>query len=321
MAQVSYEGAAYPLLPGETVLDGLLRHGQPIPHACKAGSCGSCLLRASAGEVPVQAQAGLKEAWKLQGYFLACVAIPLEDLTLAPPGDDVRIRARIVDLQALSESVLRVRLRCEAPFHYRAGQYLTLSRDGCSRSYSIASLPAEGHLELHIRLIRGGQMSGWLSSEARVGDEVAVAGPMGECFYVAGQEDQPILLAGAGTGLAPLYGVLQDAIQSRHRGPIWLFHGALRREGLYLHYRLLEMSHWHEGVHYRPVLRDGAGVEDGMLAGELDDVVFQQFPALRGWRTYFCGDPGLVQRMKKRAFLAGAALKQIHVDSFLPSAA
>lgn len=319
MAAVAFEGRSYLLEAGESVLDGLLRHGLTIPHACKAGSCGSCLLRAKSGGIPPRAQAGLKDAWKAQGLFLACVAVPEGDLEIDQPGEEARTPARIAGLDMLSESVLRVRIESELPFDYRAGQYLTLSRelpDGTlSRSYSIASLPGEEFLELHVRLIPDGRMSGWLSRQAAIGDPVTVAGPMGECFYVPGLEDQPLLLAGTGTGLAPLYGVLRDALRAGHRGPIRLFHGARHPSGLYLKEALTAICREHPNVAYQTALRDANAGAD-----ELDGVVFSQLSQLSGWRAFFCGDPALVQRLKKRAFLAGAALKQIHSDAFLPSA-
>src|SRR5579862_3119821 len=217
MATVRYEGSSCELQESESVLDGLLRHGVTVSHACKAGSCGSCMLRAVEGEVPARAQAGLKDSWKASGYFLACMCRPEGDLTAAAVGSDARIAATITALDLLSADVLRVRLACGAPFDFRAGQYIALVRDnGLARSYSIASLPGAslpeaGEIELHVRRIPNGRMSEWLYQEARVGAQVHLQGPSGECFYVPGREDQPMLLIGTGTGLAPLYGIVRDA--------------------------------------------------------------------------------------------------------------
>jgi NAD(P)H-flavin reductase len=97
--------------------------------------------------------------------------------------------------------VLRARLRLPQPFAYRAGQYITLKRgDGLSRSYSLASLPTDETLELHVRLAPHGRMSGWLFNEAREGDAIMLRGPAGDCFYTTGKIDQPMLLVGTGTG-------------------------------------------------------------------------------------------------------------------------
>jgi len=313
MPTVRYETYSCEIRENESLLDGLLRQGAPIAHACKAGSCGSCMLRAVDGTVPARAQQGLKDSWKARGYFLACMCRPESDLTVAEVGSDARLGATITGLHHLSLDVLRVRLVCEAPFDFRPGQYVTLLRDdGLARSYSIASLLDESELELHVRRIPNGRMSGWLYEEAGPGARVQLQGPSGECFYVAGREDQPMLLIGTGTGLAPLYGIVRDALKTGHRGPIHLFHGALRTEGLYLREELAALAVGHANLAYTPsVLQDD---------GPIDLMIASRFPKLDGWRGFVCGDPTLVQSLKKKLFLSGIASRDIYADAFLPSA-
>jgi NAD(P)H-flavin reductase/ferredoxin len=320
MPAISYEGQLYPLVAKESVLDALLRNGIKAAHSCKAGSCGSCLMRVADGNVPAQAQAGLKDSWKAQGYFLACVCRPESDIVVAPVGADIQLGATITGLSLLSADVMRVRLHCDAQIDFRAGQYVTLLREGgLARSYSIASLPDDAELELHVRRITGGAMSTWLHDEARVGERVSVMGPSGECFYVPGKEEQPLLLVGTGTGLAPLYGILKDALRHGHRGPIHLFHGALHEGGLYLIEELRRLVDRHSHFAYTPAVLHGNETEH-LAVGAIDHVVLKRFPKLSGWRGYVCGDPSLVQSLKKKLFLSGMASRDIYADAFLPSA-
>ncbi|WP_224244824.1 FAD-binding oxidoreductase [Hyalangium gracile] len=323
MSRVRYEARWYPLEPEESVLDGLLRQGISVPHACKAGVCQSCLMRAANGVVPEKSQAGLKETLKARNYFLACSCRPEPGAELEVAGggaEELRVPARLASLERLSEDVLRVRLRPEAPFEYRAGQYLTLLRaDGLARSYSVASLPDEELLELHVRLLPGGAMSTWLRSEARPGDEVRLQGPAGECFYLPGRPEQPLLLAGTGTGLAPLYGIVRDALAQGHSGPLWLFHGALNPRGLYLVEELRALAARHPNLHYRPGVLEGRLGED-VHVGPLDALIRAECPKPVGWRAFLCGNPELVLSLRKKLFLAGLSLKDIHADAFLPSA-
>lgn len=318
---VRFQHHSCTLETNESVLDGLLRLGVPVSHACKAGVCGSCLMRAVAGSVPARAQAGLKESWKAQGYFLACVCQPEGDLEVTSAASELIVEAEIGSIEYVSGSVLRVRLLCLAPFEFRAGQFVTLRRldDGLSRSYSIASLPGEGQLEMHVRCIPNGRMSGWLAREARSGVRVGLLGPAGECFYVPGRHEQPMLLVGTGTGLAPLYGIARDALAQGHAGPIHLFHGALRPDGLYLREELARMAEEWRNFEYTPAVLDGGGVED-VVVGAVDQVVLGRFPKLWGWRGFVCGDPALVQSIKKKLFLSGMAMRDIYSDAFLPSA-
>jgi NAD(P)H-flavin reductase/ferredoxin len=313
MPRVGFAGQSCDLQDGETVLDGLLRHGIAVPHACKAGSCGSCLLQAiPPQQPPAHAQAGLKPAWRARGYFLSCLCRPQHDLSVDTVGADARVPATITLIEPLTSSVLRVRLVTAAPFEYRAGQFIAVLRDdGLARSYSVASLPADQALELHVRLLPDGRMGQWLATAATVGTSVQIQGPSGDCFYLAGREDQPLLLAGTGTGLAPLVGIARDALAQGHRGPLHLFHGAVSRAGFYLQQPLSDLAAAHPNFHYTLTT-----LEDD---GPIDNTVFGRHPSLAGWRAFVCGDPAIVRSLKKKMFLAGAALNDIHADAFLSS--
>ncbi|GHG79950.1 2Fe-2S iron-sulfur cluster-binding protein [Comamonas sp. JC664] len=321
MAKVKHESSWYPLEPGESVLDALLRQCVSIPNACRAGACQSCLMRAVSGTLPEAAQVGLKDTLRAQGYFLACACRPPEGTALEVTGAEaLRVPARISALTPLSDSVLSVRLRTDIPLAYHAGQYISLVRaDGLTRSYSLASLPREDTLELHVRLQPGGAMSGWLAREARPGDRLQVQGPAGTCFYVPGRPEQPLLLAGTGTGLAPLYGIVRDALEAGHSGPIWLFHGARTPSGLYLTQALRALAERHPSLHYRPCVLEG-GSRD-VAEGALDVLIRSECPKPVGWRAWLCGDGPLVLSLRKKLFLAGLSLKELHVDAFLPSVA
>jgi CDP-4-dehydro-6-deoxyglucose reductase len=319
MATIHYAGQGLAVQNGESVLDCLLRNGIKASHSCKAGACQTCLVKGGGGDIPETAQAGLKDTLRAQGYFLACAHRPKGDLTVSPAGSEQRTPARISDLTALNDFVLRVRIRAEGPFEYYPGQFISLFRDdGLVRSYSLASLPSENDLELHVRRIPGGAMSEWLHRQVR-DTPVWLQGPAGNCFYVAGKPEEPLVLAGAGTGLAPLYGILRDALRRGHSGPIWLFHGALDPSGLYLTSELLALAEAHPNFHYvRSVLRDGNGKE--IETGLLDQCILGRFPKLSGWKGYVCGDPQLVNLLRKKLFLAGMASKAIYTDAFIPSA-
>lgn len=287
---------SFALEPGETVLDGLLRSGVDVPHACKAGACQACRLQSVSGET-----------------FLACQTRPDEDLAVRTPDDFVD--ATIDSLSLLSPSVLEVRLRTPKEFQFHAGQFVTVIRteDGLARSYSIANCPSPSHeITLHVRRVAGGQMSSWLFDHAAPGQPVRVRGPAGRCFYVppTEREPQPLLLAGTGTGLAPLYGILKDALTYGHAAPIHLFHGVRNQDGWYLRDELSGLSHVFPRLQYVPVLTDGSLWDsiEGMLPEDLS-----------GWRAYLCGNPAAVEELQEQVFLAGVASSDIFADAFVPA--
>lgn len=331
MVVVRHEGRSVELAPGETVLDGLLRAGVDTPHSCRAGHCHTCLARVIEGDVPIGSQEGLKSAWRALGLFLTCKARPTSDLAFAAPDDlGLEVGASVVDVAHLSHDVVRLRLVPDGPFEHRGGQFATLvRRDGLARSYSIASLPGrDDFVELHVRALPNGAMSGWIARDVRVGERVALRGPAGECFHVPGHADQPLLLIGTGTGLAPLRAILHDALRDAHTGRIVLVHGALDERGFYLVDELAALAREHTNFEYaRCVLRGTVpATEDGALrtschVGALDAHVRASFPKLSGWRVFLCGHPELVVALRKWAFLAGASSRDIHADAFVTKAA
>lgn len=187
MPAISFEGRSYPVAAEQSALDALLAGGVEAAHSCKAGTCGSCMMRAVEGALPEKAQAGLKASWKAQGYFLPCLCLPDADLSVAKVGSDARWGAAITALERLSSDVLGVRLTCDTVIDFRAGQYITLLLGGVlARSYSIASLPGGLDIEIHVRRIAGGKMSGWLHDTAKVSDRVQIQGLRAIVFICRG---------------------------------------------------------------------------------------------------------------------------------------
>jgi len=320
MPHVTFQGERYAARDGESVLDCLLRHGFRPPHSCKSGVCQSCIVRAVAGAVPEKAQAGLRDTLRAQGYVLACSLVPEGDVDIALIDTALmRTPGRIESIEPLNAAVARVCVGVEKPLEYRPGQYVNLVReDGLVRSYSIASVPEEDEvIELHVAHVANGKMSGWLCSGAARGARIELLGPAGNCFYVPGAPEQPLFLAGTGTGLAPLYGVVRDALLRGHDGPIHLFHGSVRPEGLYLVDELRALAARHANLRYYACVLEGEA--EGIVTAPLDRFSLQTVPDLTGHKAYLCGHPDFVRLMQRKVFLAGASLSAIYADAFLPS--
>ena len=226
--RVTLAGQDYELRPGESVLDGMARHGVGLPAACRAGACYACLVRVLHGDPGAASRQGLKDAWRERGYALACLARPASDLTIAYDRDGSATPATLLPGRMIGPQVLLARVRPSRPLAFRPGQHVALGRDGVARSYSIANLPAEADrdgIAFHVRVYPSGVLSTWLAS-AEPGTPVSLGAPAGECCYLGTDRDVPMLLAGTGTGIAPLAAVARDALGQGHRGPIVIIHGA-----------------------------------------------------------------------------------------------
>ena len=306
---------------GATVLETLEAAGIDVPNSCRAGACQSCLMQAVAGEVPEEARRGVSPAKRELGHFLACVCRPTADLEVARVGGSEAIAATIAAIRRCPGDVLEVRLRGAERLDYRGGQFITLLRDdGLARPYSLASVGGAAELELHVRHFADGAMSGWLA-RAAPGVEVAIRGPYGECFYVADDLERPLLLVGTGTGLAPLYGIVREALAAGHRGPITLLHGARRAADLYHRDELAALAAAHDNLEVVASALDATG-DDDMTATPIDALALERAAAAdRGaLRVYLCGAPALVNGLRRRLFIAGVPLRSILADAFLPAA-
>jgi len=276
------------------------------------------MIRALDGQPTPESQQGLKDTLKAQNYFLACMCKPDVDMTIGLSTVSLSYQTVLQDKTILNESVVRLRLEWPAGFQYRAGQFINLVRpsDQVTRSYSLASVPGDEYLELHVKRVPDGQMSNWLFDDFEVGGAVEFFGPVGDCFYIPGAAEQPLLLVGTGTGLAPLYGILRDVLSQSHTGSIHLFHASLAAPGLYLEDELRMLDQENEQFHYVPCVLHGDAPEDG-LQGNIAELPMATIGSLDGYRAFLCGDPPIVNALRQKCFIAGVSMQDIHADPFV----
>ena len=99
---------------------------------------------------------------------------------------------------------------------HRAGQHVDIrltAEDAyvAERAYSIASAPGEPPA-ITVQRLSDGEVSGYLTQEARPGDQCQVRGPIGGYFVWEPAFGGPLLLLAGGSGIVPLRSIL------RHRG-------------------------------------------------------------------------------------------------------
>jgi ferredoxin-NADP reductase len=98
---------------------------------------------------------------------------------------------------------------------HRAGQHVDIrltAEDGyqAQRSYSIASAPNGGRIELTVERLVDGEVSPYLTDELRPGDGLELRGPIGGYFVWEPSEGGPLLLIGGGSGIVPLMAMIRS---------------------------------------------------------------------------------------------------------------
>jgi len=130
-------------------------------------------------------------------------------------------------------------IKPDQALRYTPGQYVAVQVPRWPRlwrNFSIANAPREnGLIDLHVRAVRGGLVSGALVHNTRPGDTVLLGQAQGE-MTVPAELDRDLLCIAGGTGLAPLKAIIEGVL--RGGGPFWrrkitLWFGARTEQDLY----------------------------------------------------------------------------------------
>ncbi|MFJ4067803.1 benzoate 1,2-dioxygenase electron transfer component BenC [Pseudomonas sp. NPDC089996] len=221
----------------ETVADAAYRQGINIPLDCRDGACGTCKCKAESGRYDLGdnfIEDALSEDEIAAGYVLTCQMRAESDCVVRIPAssqlcktEQASFEAAISDVRQLSASTIALSIKGEAlsRLAFLPGQYVNLKVPGSdqSRAYSFSSLQKDGEVSFLIRNVPGGLMSSFLTSLAKAGDSMSLAGPLGS-FYLRPIQ-RPLLLLAGGTGLAPFTAMLEKIAEQGSEYPVHLIYG------------------------------------------------------------------------------------------------
>lgn len=314
---------------GESILDAALRQGLNLPHGCREGNCGSCRGQLLEGQLtyPNGIPPALAQAEHDAGFALFCQARPESNLVIEVEGAPViadtpikQMPARVQRLEQLAHDVMAIVLQLPKgnPLAFRAGQYAhILLPEGQRRSYSIANPPnPDNRIELHVRRLPHGRFSEQVFTQMQARDLLRIRGPLGS-FFLREDSDRPIILMGGGTGLAPLQGILMQAIEQQLGRPMHLFWGVRARRDLYRHTLLQEWAQAHANLQYTPVLSEPRADEAWQGAtGFVHEAVLATYPDLSAHQVYMSGPPPMINAAKPAFAAHGLADDQLFYDAF-----
>jgi ferredoxin-NADP reductase len=132
------------------------------------------------------------------------------------------------------ETPSAVTLRLEVPDWpgHRAGQHVDIrltADDGyqAERAYSIASAPGEP-LAITVERLDDGEVSPYLTEDARPGDQLEVRGPIGGYFVwePGSGSGGPLLLAAGGSGVVPLRAIVREHSLAGSSVPVRLLYSS-----------------------------------------------------------------------------------------------
>lgn len=326
-------GNQYTAKAYETVLESAVAAGFNIPYGCKNGACGSCKGKVISGTVDYgdYTQGALTEADKLAGNALFCCARPLSDLVIecrelaAGMAMPRIIPARVERKEQLSHDVMALFLKLPSSEHlqFKAGQYVEfLLKDGKRRAFSLANAPhVDNMLELHLRLIPGGQFTQFVFNEMPDKAIMRIEAPLGS-FYLREDTQKPMIMIAGGTGFAPIKGIIEYMLHNHIQRKIYLYWGARALADLYMPLLPAEWAVANENIEFVAVLSDAAPEDNwtgrtGLVhQAVLDDFASNALGDLSDYEVYCCGAPAMVEVAHNSFVTAGLPNDAFYSDAF-----
>jgi phenol hydroxylase P5 protein len=319
---------------GQTILDAALREGIYLPHACCHGLCATCKVQITDGEVD-HGQASnfaLMDYEREEQKCLACCATLQSDVVIEADIDEDpdALNLPIDDfdgvverIENLTPTIKGVWIRLDKPMQFQAGQYVNLTVGELdARAFSLANSPSTGDLiELNIKQVPGGQITGYVHNDLKVGEHVKVVGPYGR-FFTRKSAQLPLIFMAGGSGLSSPKSMIAELLEDDCTLPITLVYGARTRDELYDHDLFVQWTQKYPNFTYVPAL---SAVEEGDawngFRGFVHDAAKTQFDNdFRGHKAYLCGPPLMIESCISTLMQGRLFERDIYTEKFISAA-
>ena len=322
-------GHTFTVNSGETILNAAVEAGFNLPYGCRNGACGACKGKVLEGQVYQGDYQGnaMTEDEEKSGQALFCCALAMSNLVIecreVTGKDGIRPRimpARVQKLEKLSHDVMAMFLKLPSNerMQFMAGQYIDfLLKDGKRRAFSIANAPhSDDLLELHLRLIPGGQFTEYVFNEMHEKAILRLEGPFGS-FYLREDSQKPIIFVAGGTGFAPIKSIIEHMMHHHMQRKMVLYWGARSKEDLYMAELPATWQSNYSGFSFVPVLSEPLP-EDNWAGrvGLVHEAVLEDHADLSEYQVYCCGAPGMVETAHREFQQHGMPEDEFFSDAF-----
>jgi ferredoxin-NADP reductase len=212
-----------------------------------------------------------------------------------------------------------------ASFSFRAGQHVEVrltAPDGyrAQRAYSIASAPEHReNIELAIEKLATGEVSPFFHEVAQTGDEIELRGPIGGHFVWSVADGGPVLLAGAGSGVAPLMSMIRHHAEQKSNAPLILLLSARTWEDVIFRDELLALDDAKRDFQLVLAITREASPRSGDYGRRIDAAMFSEIlkrlPSPPK-RAFVCGSNPFVSTASDALIAAGLEPGSIRTERY-----
>lgn len=200
----------------------------------------------------------------------------------------------------------------DAPFPYRAGQFLTVRACGTLRSYSMSSSPeTDDELMTTVKRVPGGLVSNWMHEHLAPGDVMETTVPAG--VFCLRETDEPLVAYCGGSGVTPILSLVKSALATTGRRVRVL--SADRDAGSVIFASALaELAERHpDRFEIRHHLDDQGGFVTDLQVREFAGVDLDA-------DFYLCGPAPFMDLAERALLVHGVDAEQIFAERFNPAA-
>lgn len=180
----------------------------------------------------------------------------------AGDGTPANREAEVLSHRRLGADVAVLTVVPDGPVLYHPGQHLPVAtpyQPRVWRDFSIANAPrADGTLDLHVRAVGGGLVSGALVRRVRPGDRLLLGAPSGG-MALDRRSTSDIVCVAVGTGLAPIKALVEELTTYNRTRWVHLFYAGTGRDDLYDLPALRRLAARHPWLSVVPVLSADPG--------------------------------------------------------------
>jgi NAD(P)H-flavin reductase/ferredoxin len=294
--------ATFSAYPGEVLLDAALNQGIGMPHDCRAGQCGTCLVRVKTGEL-------LGGETAQSGVFHACQARVFSNANISYDRLPAvrRTRGRLASIKRLAPDIRGLCIKTDTPVRHRPGQYYRVKFRGYPARCFSPTPPFVGRdddrtLRFHVKLVQEGCVTPHLETGIQFGHRVTLDGPFGSAFFRPGEAARLVLVS-SGTGFAPIWAIARASLQCQPHVPMLLIVGSRRLCSLYAAPALCSLATY-------PAADFIATTQDTQRLSEIvrPGIPTDHLPPLSSTdMVYAAGSPKLVETVAQAAARAEAA--------------
>ena len=199
------------------------------------------------------------------------------------------LSCKVTSVEAITDTVYRVRLLPEAKFSFQAGQYLMVVMDERDkRPFSMASTPSDQEfIELHIGASDINLYAMAVMDRILKEKEIVVDIPHGDA-WLREDEDRPLILIAGGTGFSYVRSILLTALARNPQREVAIYWGGREDKHLYDLSELEALSVVHPNLRVEAVVEQPETGWRGRT-GTVLTAVMQDYGTLAGHDIYIAG--------------------------------